>query len=327
MKITLNDVGRLFIISFSEALPRDETLYFIQDNGIGGIILFAEHCRNQDDLKSWLKELQATLSYRLLVAVDQEGGRVRRFTRGFPVLEAPRYYGESKKYKAYREDLLRVCEKLRDIGINFNLVPSVDLFDSDKDHVLDTRTFSDRVETVNEFARITIEVHHQQGLLTCGKHFPGLGRSIGDPHFSIAESDLDEKDFIDLELKPFTEIIKLGVDSIMVTHLSIPQVDDNPSHLSSKVVGEWLKKGLGFKRVVVSDDLLMEGAQKSVPLPKLAIKSLEAGVDMLLFGQNLKKAKEAYQYVKDRIEADEVLSGRFSEALPPVWNLAEKVNF
>jgi beta-N-acetylhexosaminidase len=288
-----DEIGRFFIVSFPESAPDDETLYFIQDNRIGGVILFAGHCRNQDNLKSWLGEFKKSIGYNIIVAVDQEGGRVRRFMRRFPILEAPRYYGESGKLKRYKSDLSRVCEKLREIGINMNFSPTVDLFDAGEGHVLDSRTFSDDPEVVSKFARATIEIHGEHGLLTCCKHFPGLGRSRGDPHTVLAESDLSEEDFFELELKPFSDIIEFGVDSVMVTHLSVPNVDRNPAIVSRKIISGWLKEKLGFSGPVITDDLLMEGACTILPLPQLSVRSFKAGADLLLFGQDLKKTREA----------------------------------
>lgn len=327
MTTVFKNLGPLFIISFPEATPRDETLYFIKDNKIGGIILFAAHCRDQDNLKSWLPDLKADLDYNLIVAVDQEGGRVRRFVNRFPELEAPRFYGEHGKLERYRDDLRRVCERLREIGVNLNLVPTVDLFDSGKGHVLDTRTFSENIDTVNQFAGTTIAVHHEMGLLTCGKHFPGLGRSSGDPHYGLAAADLEEGDFFEKELVPFKYIIENGIDSIMVTHQSVPRVDKNLSILSSKIITGWLRDRLLFDSAVISDDLLMEGAQKEVPLPQLAKEAVNAGVDLLLFGQDDEKGKEALEFLREQVEDGKVSGDRVNKALSRVRALSDKIGF
>jgi beta-N-acetylhexosaminidase len=183
MEVAPGTIGRFFVVSFTEKIPHDDTLYFIQDGGIGGIILFSDHCRDPQSLKSWLTDFKRSLRRPLLVAVDQEGGRVQRFIAPFPALESPRYYGHGDRLSQYRSDLSRVCERLYDIGINLNLVPTVDLFDNEIGHVLHTRTFSDKRPIVSRFARETIRIHHEQGLLTCAKHFPGLaqhGRPASD---------------------------------------------------------------------------------------------------------------------------------------------------
>ncbi len=317
--------GHFFIISFSQPFPDDEILYFIQDNEIGGLILFANHCHQPDDLKSWLAELKETLDYPFLVAVDQEGGRVRRFDKRFPMLEAPRYYGRHLRYDAYRDDLLGVCEHLREIGVNINLVPTVDLLDSQPGHVLDTRTFSDDIEVVSRFSRITIDVHHHQGILTCGKHFPGLGRSRGDPHLSLAACDLTEKDFYEVELGSFQDIIEYGVDSIMVTHLAIPRVDEKPSIVSEKIVSGWLKERLGFAGSVISDDLLMSGAGQAAGFPQIAPESFKAGCDVLLFGQDFTLMCKAFEYFAEQVEAGDITDQRLEEARKRVDDLRNKV--
>jgi beta-N-acetylhexosaminidase len=294
MDVASKHIGRFFVVSFPEDKPRDETLHFLNDSGIGGIILFAGHCRDHDSLKSWLADFRKSLGREFLVAVDQEGGRVRRFTQGFPPLESPRYYGHSKRIDDYGSDLARVCERLYEIGININLVPTVDLLDTLPGHVLDTRTFSDDPRVVSRFAGETIQIHHIQGLLTCAKHFPGLGRSVGDPHEILSTTNHDEVSFWDTEIPPFRSAIESGVDAVMVTHLSAPRIDDRPAVVSEKIISGWLKDKLGFTGPVITDDLLMMGASDVDPSPRLAAESFAAGADILLFGQDLKKTKEMY---------------------------------
>jgi beta-N-acetylhexosaminidase len=294
MDIGTARAGNFLIVSFPEPVPGDETLYFIQDNQIGGIILFADHCQDQDSLRSWLAELQKSLGRRLIIAVDQEGGRVQRFTRRFPMLEAPRYYGEADRIDRYRSDLARVCERLREVGVNLNLVPTVDLFDAGDGHVLDGRTFSDNPAVVERLARETIAIHHRHGLLTCGKHFPGLGRATGDPHAVLSAADLTEKDFFEIEIPPFQAVIRDNVDAVMVTHLSAPRVDTKPSIISETVITGWLKEKLGFRGAVITDDLLMAGAAEADPTPYLAGKSFAAGADLLLFGRELSRTRQLY---------------------------------
>lgn len=318
--------GRLFIVSFPEEAPADRTLHFIQDNRIGGVILFADHCRSQDGLRSWLGDFKKTLDYNLIVAVDQEGGRVRRFQRNFPALESPRYYGHKQDITSYQNDLAHVCERLYEIGVNLNLVPTVDLFDTQKDHVLDSRTFSDDMEIVRRFAEETIARHREHRLLTCAKHFPGLGRSCGDPHRVSSVADLSEEDCFEKELKPFEAVIAYGVDAIMVTHVSIPRVDDRPAIVSEKIIKGWLKDRLAFAGAVITDDLLMEGAAEAAPHSQLAIKSFEAGADILLFGQNLKKAKQAFDTFSEYWDSGKFNTERMADACTRVDTLAKKIS-
>lgn len=327
MDVDSKNIGKLFILSFPEKNPGDDTLHFLQDNHIGGIILFADHCRDQDSLKSWLTDFKKNLSRPLLVAVDQEGGRVRRFREGFPMLEAPRYYGHKKDLSRYYSDLSRVCERLREIGVNLNLVPTVDLFDSGEKHVLDTRTFSDDPEVVNRLALATIEIHKDQGLLTCAKHFPGLGRSHGDPHEILAASDLTEDDFREKEMGPFEKAIAGGVDSVMVTHLSIPKVDENPAIVSEKIISGWLKHDLTFSEAVITDDLLMTGATAIEPAEYLVARSFSAGADLLLFGQNLKMARKAFESFTETWHKGGFKPERQMDAAKRVDRMMQKIVF
>jgi beta-N-acetylhexosaminidase len=325
MEVDSKKIGRFFIISFPEQIPRDDTLYFILDNRIGGIILFADHCCNIDNLRDWLTDFKKSAGNGFIVSVDQEGGRVCRFTSGFPDLEAPRYYGEGDKVDQYRSDLSRVCEKLHTIGINLNLVPTVDLMNSQKGHVLDSRTFSDDPQKVSHFAQETIAIHKVQGILTCGKHFPGLGRSIGDPHHGLTTSNLAENDFFDTELLPFKEIIDIGVDAVMVTHLSAPRIDDCPAVVSEKMICGWLKDKLNFSGPVITDDLLMAAVADIDDGGGIAERSFSAGADLLLFGQDLERTREAFDSFTNAWLANQLDRQRIVDAQGRIEEFRRKI--
>lgn len=307
-------LGRHFVVSFAEDLPRDSTLYFLQDANIGGIILFANHCKDVWSVRHWLTDFKKSLGRPFLVAVDQEGGRVRRFKQGFPLLEAPRYYGYHEYMKQYRSDLARTCERLYETGVNCNLVPCVDLFDNEAGHVLDGRTFSDDIEAVVAFAEETIRIHRANGLLTCLKHFPGLGRTTGDPHDVLSAADLEEKNFFEVELQPYRRLLENDPDMTMVTHISLPRIDSVPSLVSEKIISGWLKERLGFTGPVISDDLLMQGAAAIDPTPRLAVKAFNAGIDILLFGQNLNKCREFFDAVVEAVEEKQISPQRLTDA-------------
>ena len=315
--------GHFCIVSFEEDHPSDETLYFIQDNAIAGIILFANHCEDWPSVRHWVRDLTKSLRRPLIVAIDQEGGRVRRLTRQFPMLESPRYYGLHNLFEQYRNDLARTCDKLYEIGINFNLVPTVDVFDAGEGHVLDSRTFADAIETINRFADATIATHHQHGLWCCAKHFPGLGRSTGDPHKVLSSSGLTEKDFFEQELKPFEHAISSGVDSVMVTHYSLPKIDSAPSLISERMISQWLKERLGFSGPVITDDLLMEGAADIDPTPELTVKAFNAGADFLLFGKNNRKTRKAFESFSEALEDGRISAGRIHDAAERVRKFTE----
>lgn len=317
--------GGFFLISFQEKTPGDKIQYFILDNNIGGIILFANHCRDIDSLTSWLSDLKKSANPGFIVAVDQEGGRVCRFGPGFPSLESPRYYGHHQEIERYHSDLSRVCEKLARIGINLNLVPSVDLLDTETDHVLDSRTFSDDPQVVSQLTRITIETHHHFGLTTCAKHFPGLGRSHGDPHKVMAQSDLGEADFKATELPPFKDAINNGVDAIMVTHLALKRVVDQPAIVSEKIISGWLKKELPFIGPVITDDLLMSGGLEYKSPEDLTVESFAAGSDLLLFGQNFKQVKKTYRHFVDRYDEGLFTDKRLADATGRLESFRKKL--
>jgi len=264
---------------------------------VGGVVLFdvdvatrsSRNIDSREQLKSLVAELQAAAPSPLLVAVDQEGGRVSRLKEryGFPATLSQQELGERGDLALTRSQARQTAEILADVGINLNLAPVIDLNVNPASPVIGAlgRSFSADPTVVADHARAVIEAHRSQDVLTAVKHFPGHGSAPGDTHLGFVDVT---GTWSPAELEPYRTLVNEGnVDLVMTAHVFNSRLDGQwPATLSPATVTGVLRNELGFQGVVVADDLQMGAIADRYGLETAVHQALAAGVDILLFANN-----------------------------------------
>ncbi|MGH8016606.1 MAG: glycoside hydrolase family 3 N-terminal domain-containing protein, partial [Candidatus Zixiibacteriota bacterium] len=291
----LNKLGQIFMIGFKGISPSDEFLGFLKEEQIGGVILFEENCPNYDTLKYNISRIKSCYKSKApFIAIDQEGGRVSRI-RGIPAeIHAASYYGSKNLLERFTEDYTHSALYMESVGISLNLAPVADIFLNTENNCLRDRCFSGDFQQVAKFVEKSVEIARHCGLLSCLKHFPGLGAAENDPHDQVAEASYDEKLWKEREKIPFLAGVRKGAEMIMTTHLRVPEIDDNIVTESEKIVNKLIRKELGFEGPVMTDSLVMKGAAGLGEPGEKAVKAFNAGHDILLFGQDLEENIDAF---------------------------------
>ena len=241
-------------------------------------------------------DLQRRAKIPLLMAADFERGLTMRLDGPtmFPYAMA---FGAAGKPE-YAEEFGRITgEEARAIGIHWNWFPDADVNSNPVNPVINTRSFSGDPQQVGELAAAYIRGAHEAGMLTAAKHFPGHGDTATDSHLGFARVDGDGARLNSVELPPFQKAIDAGVDAVMVAHVTVPALDNDPNHVattSSKIVTDLLKKKMGFKGIVVTDALDMNGLLRIYsqtpgvnPSGAAAVAAVKAGDDMLIIPHDL----------------------------------------
>ena len=295
-------IGQMIMVGFRGYMVDEQSPVArdILEHGIGGVILFdydVEKKAFERNIKSpqQLKELIADLQElsgedTLLVAVDQEGGRVSRLKKnyGFRDSVSQAYLGELNDLEVTLDYALNTAQDLAELGINLNLAPVVDLNTNQDNPVIGRldRSFSHDPLTVTMHAREVVGAHRVFNVLTALKHFPGHGSSEEDSHLGFVDvsATWDEK-----ELVPFKQLIAdHDCDMVMTAHIYNRSLDpDWPATMSAKTVNGILRKRLGFEGVVISDDMQMKAIKEHYPLELALEKTILAGVDMIIFANNM----------------------------------------
>lgn len=263
-------------------------------DGLGGVILFdrdlstdaVRNIRSRQQVTALVKSLRQAAP-RLIVSVDQEGGRVARLNpgNGFPATKSQAQIGAENSSAATRTWAQGLVQELSSVGFTFNYAPVVDLNVNPNNPAIGKldRSFSAKPEVVVKNATEEIQVHRAAGIRTSLKHFPGLGSATANTDFAVA--DVTDS-WRPIELEPFQQLISAGTaDSVLVGHVLNRQLDPNrPASLSRPVVTDLLRNRMGFRGPVVSDDMQAVAITSRFGRDEAVALALEAGVDLLVFG-------------------------------------------
>jgi beta-N-acetylhexosaminidase len=258
-----------------------------------GVILFEKNIKNKKQLKNLTSNLKKCSKNRnLLISIDQEGGAVQRlkskygFLGKYPSALRVSNYSIKKANKIYK----KMSDELKSVGINFDLAPVVDLKLNKKNRVIvkKRRAYSSDPKIVVKYSNIFINQMHKNNIITSLKHFPGHGSSLGDTHKGFVDvSKLWSKK----ELIPYELMIKdNNIDTIMVAHVYNKNIDKKyPASLSFNTITKLLRWHMNYHGVVISDDLQMKAISSKYNLKKVLQLAIDAGIDILLFGNQLNK--------------------------------------
>lgn len=270
---------------------------------VGGVILFSRNYDSPEQVERLIAAIHALRDPHLLVAVDQEGGRVQRFREGFTRLPPVRRLGEvydrdRRRALAYADASgWLMARELRAVGVDISFAPVLDL-DRGVSTVIGDRAFHGAPEAVADIAHAYMSGMRRAGMAATGKHFPGHGSVAADSHVAIP---VDEREFRDIaaeDMLAFERMIHFGLPAIMMAHVIYPKVDGVPAGFSPRWVGDVLRGELQFQGVVFSDDLSMAAAAAAGSFADRAGSALEAGCDVLLVCNNRPAALEVIESLR-----------------------------
>jgi beta-N-acetylhexosaminidase len=268
-----------------ELTPEDREL--LAHPAVGGVILFARNYESPAQMRALIDAIHAAREPHLLVAVDQEGGRVQRFRDGFTRLPPLACLGD-----LYDSDRVRarnlaqvtgwlMAAELRAVGVDISFAPVLDL-NHGVSTVIGDRALHRRPEVVAELARAYQSGMHEAGMAATGKHFPGHGAVVADSHLELPVDPRAYADLAQWDMVPFERMIHYGLAAVMMAHVVYAAADANPAGFSPFWIGEVLRGRLGFQGLVFSDDLNMAAAACVGDHSERARISLQAGCDMVL---------------------------------------------
>ncbi len=249
----------------------------------GAVILFSRNYSSPEQIEKLITEIRYARNGNILIAVDQEGGRVQRFKTGFTRLPPASSYAESPKL-AESAGWLMAAELLA-VGVDFSFAPVLDI-DCGVSEIIGNRSFSQDSTVATQLASHFRKGMNKAGMAATGKHFPGHGAVALDSHLTLPVDNRDLSAIREKDFQPFKQLITEGLEAIMPAHVVYPKVDSLPAGFSSKWIQNFLRTELNFKGVVFSDDLSMEGAASIGDFTQRAKLAMEAGCDMVLVCNN-----------------------------------------
>jgi len=337
-------IGQMLKIGF-RGMQVADTNHIVRDlekYHLGGVVLFDydlprdtayRNIESPEQVKKLVTDLKQLADKPLIVAIDQEGGRVARLKPkyGFPKSVSAEYLGSLDNPDSTRYYARQTAEMLSKLGININLAPVVDVNVNSDNPVIGglERSFSDNPQTVAKHARIYIKTLHNHDILTVLKHFPGHGSSEEDSHLGVVDvTDTWSRK----ELIPYQQLIDSSlVDAVMTAHIFNAKLDSAyPATLSKPTITGILRDSLGFDGVLISDDLMMGAIRKEYGLKTTIKQALLAGVDILSFANNSiydpEIVPKAHRIINELIEEGTISKERIDRSYDRIMEFKERLD-
>lgn len=289
---------------------------------VGGVIFDRDSMKSREQIRGLLDDMQSMSRIPLLMTCDEEGGRVNRLMGavGTPYVGAMLSYRDGGPETA-KANALKIAGGLTSCGFNMDLAPVADVWSNPDNKVIGNRAYSTDFQQAAELVSAAVTGFHEGGVACTLKHFPGHGNTYEDSHNGLAKVYRTREQLEEGELKPFRAGIAAGADAVMVGHLVAGEIDGEPATISHVIVTELLRKELGFTGVIMTDSLQMDAVTKHYTPGEVALRALEAGVDMPLCPADLGWATEAVLYA---VESGRLTEARLNESVLRILDLKEK---
>ena len=255
----------------------------------GAVILFSRNYTSPEQIAKLIQSIRDAREGEILIAVDQEGGRVQRFQTGFTRLPPAAVFTQHPDLAESAGWLM--ASELLAVGVEFSFAPVLDI-DCGVSEIIGNRSFSQDPQLATQLSSQFRKGMKSAGMAATGKHFPGHGAVALDSHLTLPIDNRDLQTIREKDLQPFTQLIKEGLEAIMPAHVVYPQVDSLPAGFSSRWIEQILRTELNFNGTVFSDDLSMEGAASMGDFSQRAQLAMQAGCDMVLVCNNPDAANE-----------------------------------
>ena len=331
-------IGQMIMVGVAEQQLDSTSLILdeIAKGKVGGVILFEKNITPSNsyiNLKQLIYKLQSVAKTPLFMAIDQEGGRVNRLKEKyhFPKSVTAQYLGQLDNPDSTRFYGEITASTLAGLGFNVNFSPVVDLATNPDNPIIAKygRAFSASPDTTARNASILVDVHKKFGVISVLKHFPGHGSSKDDTHLGIADvTNYWSKE----ELEPYQAMIDSGrVEAIMTAHIVNKKLDKKelPATLSKKVVRDLLRKKMNFNGVIFTDDMQMHAITKHFGFEKSIELALKAGVDVMLFSNNIqgsdtRTVDAVYKVIRNLVQQGEVTEEQIDASYQRIIALKKK---
>ena len=317
--------GQIFVFGYQGFSPPEEFFGFIKNWNLGGVIVFSENIESPGQLKDVISRIKSYSERPPFVMVDQEGGQKNRITDDFPTFHSNKYYAERNDEKGLYDAYRVTAQSLRELGINVNLAPVVDVLTNPENRVIAERSFGDNAQKVSEFCQVAVEAMHKGKIQSCAKHFPGIGDIQIDPHQEMPENKNTKERFEKIDFPPFRTAIECGADFIMTAHVKCHSLDpENPASLSRVITTEILKTDLGYKNLVITDDMGMGAIKRNYDIPRACEKAYFAGNDLILLCHEYELQCEILERFFKLLKDNKINKNVFSETLDKIISKKKK---
>ena len=323
-------IGQFFFIGLPGKTIDSEARELIEEIKPGGIILFGRNVDSPDQVRKLLDDARALVPTQLLCGIDQEGGLVDRLREIFPAMPSARALRQHGDLAGVRTLGSITGELLRMLGIDINFAPVMSIITQERSQLtngLYSRSFGSSPGEVLGYTTVYMRGLQGTGCLGCLKHFPGIGAVTVDSHIEMPMVPLSRDDLLAQDLAPYIELFQRADDRVrvvMVSHGGFPNIDIKkgttgglvePASISPTIVSHLLRKELGYRHLVVTDDLEMGAIAKHCEIEEATVKAFNAGEDMLLICATPETIRRGYHALVDAARKKQLSERRIQGSL------------
>lgn len=322
-------IGQMIITGFDgdniNSKGFKKVLKQIKNGDIGGVILFSKNIKSKEDLIKMNEKILSSSKITPFISIDNEGGQIQRHDLFHsPSAKEISKYSEKEAGISYNT----MAKKLKELKINLNFAPVVDLA-INKNSIINKkeRSYGDNPDVVIKYSSVFINQHNKNKIITSIKHFPGHGSAEGDTHLGFVDAT---NVFRDEELEPYRNLKDKKMNMVMVSHIYNSNFDEKyPASLSENTVNI-LKEKIGYKGVIISDDYDMGAIRDNYSVDEITKNSINAGIDILLFSNNLKYydkniVKKIHRAIKKEIKNGIIDEQRINDSYRKIMALKQEL--
>jgi beta-N-acetylhexosaminidase len=330
--LTLKEkIALMFIMGFSGCVISDKNINILKAiiSGLGGVIFFADNIESYDQIKNLVIDLQSAASIPLFTSIDQEGGLVERTINSEEKIDylTPMALAGTNNPDDVRLHTQIMVSELAYMGINMNFAPVLDVNTNKNNPIIGIRAFGSNSEDVTKYSKHVYKVFQENNIIPVGKHFPGHGEAGMDSHLDLPSIKLDLETLEKIHINPFRTAIQDNLEAIMIAHVNYTAFNKEtkiPASLSKEIITDYLKDKLGFKGLVISDDMVMSGITKYYDHFKACEMAIKAGIDLFIFRNSSDKNLELIDKLFAAAKNDFTLEERINESVLKILNFKEK---
>ena len=308
-------LGQMVMIGIQGTKVDDDSLYMLNQYHMGGVILFDRNMESPEQVKQLTSDLQVQSNEKvpLFIGIDEEGGDVVRMAEKLTPPPSQKEIGATGDIEQAKTWAIKTAKSLKDIGINVNFAPVADVGSNDK------RSYSTDTNTVIDFVRAATKGYQQENIIYSLKHFPGIGKGKVDSHVDSSSIDVVKEVLMAEDIIPFKTIIDENGPNdyfILVSHLKYPALDEEyPASLSSKIMTDLLRNELGYKGIIITDDMEMGAVANHNDFRSIGVNAVKAGADIVLVCHEYQHQQEVYLGLLDAVNSGEISQERIDESV------------
>lgn len=308
-------IGQMVMIGIQGTKVDDDSLYMLHQFHMGGVILFDRNMDSPEQVKQLTSDLQAQSNEKvpLFIGIDEEGGDVVRMAEKLTPPPSQKEIGATGDIEQAKTWAIKTAKSLKDMGINVNFAPVADVGSNDK------RSYSTDTNTVIDFVRAATKGYQQENIIYSLKHFPGIGKGKVDSHIDSSSIDVAKEILMAEDIIPFKTIIDENEPNdyfILVSHLKYPALDEEyPASLSSKIMTDLLRNELGYKGIIITDDMEMGAVANHNDFRSIGVNAVKAGTDIVLVCHEYEHQQEVYLGLLDAVNSGEISQERIDESV------------